>query len=68
MIYLISIGWAVCGFVHYGLYLGFFQTQWPELAEKDLALDRIFAAILAIFGPVALFATLNTCRPFSWKL
>lgn len=60
--------WLFCGFIHYGLYVGNFQHDFPLIADEQLTSDRIRAAAFILGGPISLVTTLVVCRPYHWKL
>lgn len=57
---ILAVCWIACGIIDYGLSVAFYQRSWPELAHEDRIKDRTGAAFYALFGPVALLATLVT--------
>lgn len=54
--------WFACGITHYGFMVAYFTRQYP--IESDPFLDRIFSALTAISGPIALGADLLTIWSF----
>jgi len=68
MIWFIGIVWMVCGFISYGLGVGFYQNNWPDLAYEDRYNDRIFCGLVSLFGPISLSVSLLMNRPYRWKL
>ncbi|HYF34275.1 MAG TPA: hypothetical protein VD994_03205 [Prosthecobacter sp.] len=55
---LLMLGWIVCGILGYGVTFAHFQDKWPQLAYRDRREDAGFAAMVAISGPIGLFAAL----------
>ncbi len=55
---LYALGWIACGVLHYGLWVGYFQTKYSLIADDDWLSDRIWGVGLAFLGPIALQATL----------
>jgi hypothetical protein len=51
------IAWLACGIIHAGYYFCYFQTEYPDFAVMDYVSDLCLAYGLAIFGPIAFFAT-----------
>lgn len=49
--------WIASAVVEYGLFFGSVQGKWPSIAKENRLHDRMFALLFALFGPVALFAT-----------
>ena len=61
--------WLVCGVIHYGATLAYFQREFPTLAEEEHETDRADAMWTSCFGPFGLLALLcfwlmNKKRPF----
>ena len=65
---LFAIIWILCGFIHYGLFVGHNQIEYPTDAEDDKIRDRVFAGVSALFGPIALLTTITVLHPYHWKL
>lgn len=49
-----AIFWIICMILAYGSYLAYFQRSYPDRAQRDYYTDIKTAAILCIYGPVAL--------------
>lgn len=60
--------WLACGVVHYGLWVGHFQMEYPVYAKRDRISDRVWGAVGILLGPISLIATLSVCRPYHWEL
>lgn len=68
MDYLLIISWLLCGFLHYGLWVGYFQGNYPLIAEDDWWKDRISGFILTLGGPISLLISLALLHPYQWRL
>lgn len=71
----IIIGWIVCGVASYGILVHHFQTKFPSIARESWWSDRIFAATMAVGGPVSLLVSLFCAglllrgeNTFGWRL
>ena len=74
MSYLI-ISWVACGIVSYGMTVNYFQRAYPTLASEAAVSDRVGAALMGLFGPITLLASLlyftvlrSKNVPLGWKL
>ncbi len=56
--------WVICGVISYGLVFGYFQREFPNIAEKHYRRDMNTALVVAFGGPFGLLGTL--CAMFSW--
>lgn len=54
MIWLILILWVICGYYSYGYCFGYFQREFPTLAERDYEKDRRRALFYCLSGPLSL--------------
>lgn len=50
-------GWILCGIPTYGISLGYFQREFPTIAEKGYRGNCGFALLIAIFGPIGLIVS-----------
>lgn len=48
------VGWIICGVLAYGLTFGYFQREYPYVAEKNRALYISFSLFVAAAGPIGL--------------
>ncbi len=51
------VGHLMCSVLAYGITFAYFQGEFPELAEKQRLIDRIFSVVVAVFGPIGLLTT-----------
>jgi len=58
MLILLLAVWVICGVLEYGLCFGFFQREYPILAEEDRGDDKRRAFIAAMSGPIGLLSSL----------
>lgn len=67
---LIIAGWALCGFLSYGLTLAYHQREFTLIANRNRNRDRGFAFLTSLLGPLSLFVALLMCREhgFMWRL
>lgn len=66
---LAAVVWLACGFLHYGLWVAYFQREYPFLAKSDRVIDRLLGVLLAILGPIARLIDLMWLRPLhGWML
>lgn len=68
MLYVGALLWIICGFISYGMAVGFLQLEWPTLANRHAVSDRVHSGIMAIGGPINLVIVLFLLRPYHWKL
>ena len=57
MIYFILF-WIICGVLHYGMHMAYFQRAFPTIARFHYNSDRKNALWMSLFGPAALLAHL----------
>jgi len=55
---IIFLCWIVVGIFNYGLTFGYFQNNWPTVANLQRREDMLVALFYGILGPLALFAFL----------
>lgn len=59
MITIIAVIWIAGATVSYGLSLGYFQRNWPELAKQDRQADIIVSVCCSLLaGPFLIFLIL----------
>lgn len=58
MLYLIILGWLLCGILGHGLYFGYFQGEFPMSAEDEYRDDMVTSLLLSLTSPIALVAIL----------
>ena len=70
IIAVIIVGWALCGFLAYGLTLAHYQRKYILIANESRDTDRRFALATAFFGPISLFVSILMYRKhgFMWRL
>lgn len=56
MIEIVLFVWMVSGVLNYGLFFGYLQRRFPNIAESNYATDKRFCILVSIIGPVALAA------------
>lgn len=56
------IFWLLCGFVGYGLTLGYDTHQWPDQDNVG------FSVFIGAAGPFGMVASLCLSRPYHWRL
>lgn len=49
--------WLICSVIQYGVWFGFFQREFPTIADKSYHNDKMRAIISALLGPIGLFAS-----------
>lgn len=49
-----TIFWIVCGLVHYGASMAYWQREYTLIASESRVGDRWWSGILSIAGPMAL--------------
>jgi len=54
---IVLIVWIACGVLTFGITFGYFQREFPLLAEEGGHSDRMLALLFAAFGPIALITT-----------
>lgn len=55
MIELFVAVWIICAIPTYGLWVAYFQREWPDLAQDDWLTDRLIGAITSLIGgPIGL--------------
>jgi hypothetical protein len=52
------IVWIICGILAYGLTLGYFQREYPVIADADYAGDAGRALVFGCAGPLGLMIAL----------
>ena len=58
--------WVICGIITHGMSFGYWQKNWPELAEQHKKDNIITSIVLGLAGPIGLF--LITFHIISHKL
>ena len=59
IVQLLLVGiWIICGIIHYGISLAFYQREWPSIAEETYNRDVSMVFFMSLFGPIALLAAL----------
>lgn len=61
---IIIIIWVICGMLSYGHSFGFYQRNWPNIAERCCTQDQRFSVFMAFLGPVSLAISLIKNRPW----
>lgn len=55
---IIIVFWIACGMIHYTIDVTYYQTEYSLIAKEKLWADRIWAAVFALTGPIALIPDL----------
>ena len=54
IVVLIIVGWIICGVIGAGIYIAYFQREYPSIAKEARKEDMRFGFFWGLLGPVGI--------------